>query len=60
MPLRVTSTRLASSKEAGTLDPDEEKPIDNEKERNRLTEEMIKLMEESDAPIELFQRLGLK
>ena len=41
-------------------DPDEEKPVGNEKEKDRLTEEMKKLMEESNAPIELFQRLGLK
>ncbi|MBR3403691.1 MAG: sulfatase, partial [Firmicutes bacterium] len=40
-------------------DPNELEPIENETEKARLTEAMKVLMKESEAPSELYERMGL-
>ncbi len=42
-----------------STDPNEEHPLDDEAVKARLTVQMTRLMKESDAPQELFQRMGL-
>ena len=41
-------------------DPDQESPVDNPVEEERMRDHLIRLMRESDAPAEQYTRLGLK
>ena len=65
MKIKATRQRWADAHEFGTMlfdieaDPEELHPISDAKVESRLTEAMIKLMRENDAPKEQFERLGL-
>ena len=40
-------------------DPHQERPIQDQKIEQRMIEHLVRLMEENDAPEELYRRLGL-
>ena len=42
------------------IDPNQQSPIQNETEENRLKDAMVKLMKQNDAPAELYERMGLQ
>ncbi len=63
IPQRITDLGEDERKELlfdTDKDPSQQRPMDEEAEKRRLASLMVELMEESDAPTEQYERLGLK